>query len=83
MCEAITEKSLLEEKFWRSQLARSTVDDMCKMGLGSHSIKDVLDRNIKETIIKLFAVSIFTLLLWIDNWFQSSVVLSVSPKNQK
>jgi hypothetical protein len=57
MCEATTEKSLLEEKFWRSQLAYSTVGDMCKIGLGSYSDKDALDRSIKETVIKLFAVS--------------------------
>jgi hypothetical protein len=57
VCEAATEKSLLEEKFWRSQLAYAAVDDICKTGLGSYSDKDALDRGIKETVIKLFAVS--------------------------
>lgn len=57
MCETATEKGLLEEKFWRSQLAYSTVDNMCKIGRGSYMDKDALDRNIKETVIKLFALA--------------------------
>jgi hypothetical protein len=60
MCEAATEKSVMEERFWRSQLACSTIGHLCKMGLGSYSDKDALDRNIKETVIKLFAVSLVT-----------------------
>jgi hypothetical protein len=61
LCETATEKGLLEEKFWRSQLAYSTIDNMCKMGRGSYSDKDILERNIKETVIKLFAVSLIVL----------------------
>ncbi|PNF36311.1 hypothetical protein B7P43_G00541, partial [Cryptotermes secundus] len=57
ICETATEKGLLEEKFWRSQLLCSTVDNMCEIGLGSYMDKDALDRNIKETIIKLFALA--------------------------
>jgi hypothetical protein len=58
MCERATEKGLLEEKFWRSQILCSAVDNMCEIGLGSYMDKDALDRNIKETVIKLFAVSV-------------------------
>jgi hypothetical protein len=61
MCETATEKGLLEEKFWRSQLACSTADNMCKTGLGSCMDKEVLDKNINETVIKLFAVSFIVL----------------------
>jgi hypothetical protein len=76
MCEATTEKSILEERFWRSQLACSTFDDMCKMGLDSYSDKDALDRSTKETVIKLFAVSLITMmcmnmtLLWFHQFIQ-------------
>jgi hypothetical protein len=34
---------------------------MCRIGLGSYMDKDALDRNIKETVIKLFAVSVIVL----------------------
>ncbi|XP_021932631.1 WD repeat and HMG-box DNA-binding protein 1 isoform X1 [Zootermopsis nevadensis] len=57
MCEATTEKSVMEERFWRLQLACSTTGDMCKMGLDSFNDKDALDRSIKETVIKLFALA--------------------------
>jgi hypothetical protein len=63
MCESATEKSVLEEKFWRCQLAYMQVDYTCQTGVGSYSDKDALDRSIKETIIKLFAVS-HTFLMW-------------------
>jgi hypothetical protein len=71
MCEATTEKSVMEERFWRSQLACSTIGDMCKMGLDSYSDKDALDKSIKETVIKLFAVSLITM-MWVNMtllWF--------------
>jgi hypothetical protein len=58
MCETATEKGLLEEQFWRSQLACSAIDNMCQIGLGSCEDKELLHRNIKETVIKLFAVSL-------------------------
>ncbi|XP_069678187.1 WD repeat and HMG-box DNA-binding protein 1 [Periplaneta americana] len=57
MCEASTEKSQLEEKFWLSQITSATIDDMCKMGLDAQNDKDMLDRSIKETVIKLFALA--------------------------
>lgn len=77
MCEATTEKSVMEERFWRLQLACSTTGDMCKMGLDSFNDKDALDRSIKETVIKLFAVS-FVTMMWVH-----ITLLSVYPKTQK
>ena len=53
------EKSMLEEKFWRSQVASATFEDLCKSEIEFNSDKDALDRTMKETIIKLFAVSLF------------------------
>ncbi|PSN43420.1 WD repeat and HMG-box DNA-binding protein 1 [Blattella germanica] len=57
LCEAATEKSLLEEKFWRSLVARSTFEDLCKTDAEFYTEKDIADRTLKETAIKMFALA--------------------------
>ncbi|KAJ9590981.1 hypothetical protein L9F63_015987 [Diploptera punctata] len=57
LCDMTAEKTILEEKFWRSQISCTTFEDVCKNEIGFYAHKDSLERTLKETIIKLFALA--------------------------
>ncbi|XP_046384284.1 WD repeat and HMG-box DNA-binding protein 1 [Ischnura elegans] len=57
LCEAQTEKSLHEEKFWRAQLFSKNIEMISKVDESYMFEKDDLERTLKETVMKLFALA--------------------------
>ncbi|XP_071453282.1 WD repeat and HMG-box DNA-binding protein 1 [Hetaerina americana] len=57
LCEAQSEKSQHEEKFWRAQLFSRNIEMMSKQDESYMFEKDDLERTLKETVMKLFALA--------------------------
>lgn len=62
MCEPSIEKSELEEEFWSSQLVVSGVDPLGQHNEVYSDFKENVNKVIKKTIMKLFAVSAIIIL---------------------
>lgn len=58
VCELSIEKGELEEEFWRSQIALTSIETLSQFDNSLSDIKDNIDKAIKKSIMKLFAVSI-------------------------
>lgn len=54
-----TEKSQLEDELLRSYLKNCAAKKLEKRGIDSEDCKDEADKKIRESLMKLFAVSLF------------------------
>lgn len=57
MCEPSSEKSELEEEFWSSHLVMPGLDPVSQHDEVVNDLKEDINKAIKKSIMKLFAVS--------------------------